>query len=124
MKLLPIVLALTLAASVADAAGVADYYGRWSNGHCDDDWFALSDGKLTTFNKQFANIARRPTELPAKITLEAGRLSVDHQERGRTPRREVYQVDGTDILVLQDTFVDGRRMPSITRDQVTFKRCK
>lgn len=124
MKLLPGVFALTLAASAANAAGVADYYGRWSNGQCDDDWFALADGKITTFNKQFANIARRPTEVPAKITLEAGRLSVAYQERGRTPRREVYQVDGSEILVLQDTFVDGRRMPSITRDQVTYRRCK
>jgi len=124
MKLLLTVLALAFSAAAAQAAGVADYYGRWSRGQCDEEWMALAEGKVTTFNKQFANIARRPTDVPATIKLDGERLSVDVRERGRTPRREVYATDGSDAIILQDTFVDGRRMPSITRDQVVFKRCK
>jgi hypothetical protein len=118
------IMGLGLAATTAEAAGLADYYGRWSNGNCAEDWMTLADGKVTTFNKQFANIQPKPVELPAKIKLEDDKLSVESQEKGRTARREVFFVDGSDALVLQDTFVDGRRMPSITRDQVVFKRCK
>lgn len=113
-----------LVATSAEAAGLADYYGRWSNGDCAEDWMSLSENKVTTFNKQFANIQPKPVELPAKIKLDGDKLSVESQEKGRTARREVFFVDGVDALVLQDTFVDGRRMPSITRDQAVYKRCK
>jgi hypothetical protein len=117
-------LALGLMATSAEAAGLADYYGRWSNGNCAEQWMTLAENKVTTFNKQFANIQPRPVELPAKMKLDGDKLSVESQEKGRTARREVFFVDGADALVLQDTFVDGRRMPSITRDQVVYKRCK
>jgi hypothetical protein len=62
--------------------------------------------------------------LQATIKLDGDRLSVETQEQGRKPRREVYATADKDTLVLQDTFVDGRRIPPITRDQITYKRCK
>ena len=111
-------------ATSAVAAGVGDLYGRWSRGDCADDWMTLADGKMTTFNKQFAKIQPKPVELVARDKLDDDHLSIEVQERGRTARREVYFVDGADALVLQDVFVDGRRMPNITRDQTVFKRCK
>jgi hypothetical protein len=62
--------------------------------------------------------------LPATFKMDGDRLSVETQEQGRKPRREIYAMADKDTLVLQDTFVDGRRIPPITRDQVTYKRCK
>jgi hypothetical protein len=62
--------------------------------------------------------------VPATFKLDGDRLSVETQEQGRKPRREVYAMADKDTLVLQDTFVDGRRIPPITRDQITYKRCK
>ncbi|MCC7047645.1 MAG: hypothetical protein IT562_13110 [Alphaproteobacteria bacterium] len=62
--------------------------------------------------------------LPATLKLDGDRLSVETQEQGRKPRREVYAMADRDTLVLQDTYVDGRRIPPITRDQITYKRCK
>lgn len=63
-------------------------------------------------------------DLPAKYVLDGERLSVETQETGRKPRREVYVMRDKDTLVLQDTYVDGRRIPPITRDQITYTRCK
>ena len=113
-----------LAPAAAQAAGASDYYGRWSRAECADEWFTLAEGKVTSFNKKFAQISPRPTEVPAKITLSGERLTVEAQQKGRKPRRDIYEVEGRDVMVHQDTFVDGRRMPSITRDHVTYKRCK
>lgn len=62
--------------------------------------------------------------LPATFRLDGDRLAVETQEHGRKPRREIYAMVDKDTLVLQDTFVDGRRIPPITRDQVTYRRCK
>jgi len=45
--------------------------------------------------------------------------SIAPAETGRKPRREVYRLADKDTLVLDATFVDGRRIPSITRDAVT-----
>lgn len=62
--------------------------------------------------------------LPATLKLDGDRFSVETQEQGRKPRREVYAMADKDTLVLQDTYVDGRRIPPITRDQISYKRCK
>jgi len=63
-------------------------------------------------------------DLPGTIKMDGDNLSVETQERGRKPRREVYRVVDKDTLVLDATFVDGRRIPPITRDAVTYRRCK
>jgi outer membrane biosynthesis protein TonB len=63
-------------------------------------------------------------DLPATIKIDGDNLSVETQEKGRKPRREVYRMVDRDTLVLDATFVDGRRIPPITRDAVTYKRCK
>lgn len=63
-------------------------------------------------------------DLPATIKIDGDNLSVETQEKGRKPRREVYRMVDKDTLVLDATFVDGRRIPPITRDAVTYKRCK
>lgn len=63
-------------------------------------------------------------DLPATIKIDGDMLSVETQEKGRKPRREVYRLVDKDTIVLDSTFVDGRRIPPITRDAVTYKRCK
>ncbi len=63
-------------------------------------------------------------DLPATIKIDGDNLSVETQEKGRKPRREVYRIVDKDTLVLDSTFVDGRRIPPITRDAVSYKRCK
>lgn len=215
-----IALGLTLLATAATAATVADFYGKWSRGDCAEEWVMFSENKVTQFSSRFQAVetaenpsaARRPapaqaakaptppakapeppksaaaapapakaadpanpdqprnpatarriidntqprnpatarkiTEepkpaaapaaappakapakskemvLPATFKVDGERLSVETQEQGRKPRREVYAMADKDTLVLQDTFVDGRRIPPITRDRVTYRRCK
>ncbi len=63
-------------------------------------------------------------DLVATIKLEGDKLSVETQEKGRKPRREVYALVDKDTITLDSTFVDGRRIPPITRDAATYKRCK
>ena len=212
-------LGLSLLAATAIAAGISDYYGKWSRGDCAEEWVMFAEGKVTQFSNRFQAVetaenpsavrkaapvakpvepakapppaktvepamtaepvkaadpanpdqprnpatarklidtpaprnpatARKITEEPkttaaatpapgsrtspksremvlqATIKLDGDRLSVETQEQGRKPRREVYAMADKDTLVLQDTFVDGRRIPPITRDQITYKRCK
>ncbi len=63
-------------------------------------------------------------DTPGTVKLEGETLVVETQETGRKPRREVYRIVDKDTIVLDSTFVDGRRIPPITRDAVTYKRCK
>ena len=124
MRVPMLTFALILAASAAQAAGPGDYYGKWSRGNCDDEWIAFSDGKVMQFNKHFEPISRKPSESPATIAMNGASLSVEMREKGRSPRRDVYAPSDKDTLTLQETFVDGRRVPPITRDAVVYKRCK
>lgn len=71
-----------------------------------------------------AQTGTKSMDVPATIKIDGDRLSVETQEKGRKPRRELYAMADKDTLILDQTFVDGRRIPPITRDQITYRRCK